>query len=274
MTPDETKNPDQNTPDTPQDGETGRHRWERTVPFGRRLRASFLGETADRAHRVAPKMRSLQVGAAVAAFGVLGVFTAAAGGEDVKTESAPVHQAAEVAPLVAPAPQVPAPAPAPAVQPQAAPAPVAQPAPAAEPAPAAQPAPAPAPAAAPVQEDKPKDQIDAWIKEAIKVMEQNGISRDQIDEEAIRTIIMHESNGNPSATNNWDSNAAAGTPSIGLMQTIQPTFESFALPGHQDIYNPVDNIIAATRYSIDRYGSIADVPGVSGLRSGGSYQGY
>lgn len=265
MTPDETKTPDQITPDSPQDRTTGRRRWERTAPFGSRLRATFLGEPADRAHRVAPKVRSLQIGAAVAAFGVLGVFTAAAGGDnaETRTESAPVHQAAEVAPLAAPAPQLPAPIPAPIIQPKAAPAPVAQHAPAA-------PEAAPAPKEAP----KPKDQIDAWIHEAIQVMEKSGIPRDQVDAEAIRTIIMHESNGDPGATNNWDSNASAGTPSVGLMQTIAPTFESFALPGHQNIYDPVDNIIAATRYSIDRYGSVADVPGVSGLRSGGSYQGY
>ncbi|TWG08701.1 transglycosylase SLT domain-containing protein [Saccharopolyspora dendranthemae] len=273
MTPDDTKNPDQITPDTPQDQQTGRHRWERTVPFGNRLRATFLGESGDRSHRVAPKMRSLQIGTAVAAFGVLGVFTAGAGGEDVATQSAPVHQAAEVAPLAAaPAAQHPVPAPAPIVQPQAAPAPVAQPAPVDLPAPLAESV--PAPAAVPAPEEKPKDQVDAWIKEAIKVLERHGVSRDQIDSEAIRTIIMKESNGNPSATNNWDSNAAAGTPSIGLMQTIEPTFQSFAVPGHQNIYDPVDNIVAATRYSIDRYGSVADVPGVSGLRSGGSYQGY
>ena len=37
-------------------------------------------------------------------------------------------------------------------------------------------------------------------------------------------IIQHESGGNPNAINNWDSNAAAGMPSKGLMQTIDPTF--------------------------------------------------
>ncbi|RRO16311.1 lytic transglycosylase [Saccharopolyspora rhizosphaerae] len=248
------------------------------MPFGGRLRASFLGEPSDRAHRVAPKVRSLQVGAAVAAFGVLGVFSAAAGGDDVSTESAPVHQAAEVAPIAGPAPQAPAPVAAPKVAP--APAPVVQPAPAAQPkaeeAPEAalESAPEAAAEATPVKESKPKDQVEAWIKEAAKELEKNGVSRDQIDEDAIRTIIMKESNGNPKAKNNWDSNASAGTPSIGLMQTIEPTFKSFALPGHQDIYNPVDNIIAATRYAIDRYGSVSDVPGVSGMRSGGSYQGY
>ena len=85
---------------------------------------------------------------------------------------------------------------------------------------------------------------------------------------------MHESGGNPRAVNNWDINAANGTPSIGLMQTIEPTFKSYALPGYTNIYDPVHNIVAATRYALDRYGSLSSVPGVSGLRSGGSYQGY
>ncbi|MEV0703501.1 transglycosylase SLT domain-containing protein [Saccharopolyspora sp. NPDC050389] len=222
------------------------------------LRAAFLGGSADRHHRVPPKMRSVQVGVAVAAFGVIGVI---AGTTGAKTEEPAVQAAAHVAPL---AEQLPAAPPAP----EAAPAPAAQPAPEAAPEPAKQ-----EPPAEQVVE-KPKDQIGSWIDEAIGVMEQHGIQRDQIDTDAIRTIIMHESNGNPSATNNWDSNASAGTPSIGLMQTIEPTFESYALPGHGDIYNPVDNIIAATRYAITTYGSVADVPGVAGLRSGGNYSGY
>ncbi|MER7079848.1 Transglycosylase SLT domain-containing protein [Saccharopolyspora kobensis] len=224
------------------------------------LRAAFLGDKSDRQHRVAPKTRALQLGTAAAAFGVLGVVTGVGG---PSTEQPAVETAAVVTPID-----------------QAVPLHVPAPQPAADPRPAA-PAPAeqPAPEAAPVPEQrapeaKPVDQIGAWIDEAVHVMEQNGVSRDQVDTEAIRMIIMHESNGDPSATNNWDSNAAAGTPSIGLMQTIEPTFESFALPGHEDIYNPVDNIIAATRYAIARYGSVADVPGVSGVRSGGSYLGY
>lgn len=70
---------------------------------------------------------------------------------------------------------------------------------------------------------------------------------------------MAESGGNPSAINNWDSNAAAGHPSKGLLQTIDSTFAAYALPGHNDIWNPVDNAIAAIRYMIDRYGSIYNV---------------
>lgn len=70
---------------------------------------------------------------------------------------------------------------------------------------------------------------------------------------------MKESGGNPNLENDWDNNAAKGTPSIGLLQTIQPTFDAYKLPGHDNIRNPVDNAIAAIRYMIAKYGSVADV---------------
>ena len=71
-----------------------------------------------------------------------------------------------------------------------------------------------------------------------------------------------------------NSNAAAGTPSAGIMQTIAPTFNAYALPGHGDIYNPVDNIIAGVRYALARYGSLDNVPGVAAVHSGEAYVGY
>lgn len=40
-------------------------------------------------------------------------------------------------------------------------------------------------------------------------------------------IARLESSFNPTVQNNWDSNAQAGIPSYGLMQFIQPTFNSF-----------------------------------------------
>jgi SLT domain-containing protein len=46
------------------------------------------------------------------------------------------------------------------------------------------------------------------------------------------------------------------------------------VPGHDDIFNPVDNIIAGVRYAISRYGSISNVPGVVKVHNGGSYVGY
>jgi LysM repeat protein len=116
--------------------------------------------------------------------------------------------------------------------------------------------------------------VDDWIKQAMKILEQHGVPAGKMNAQDIALIIQHESGGNPEAQNNWDSNAKAGHPSIGLMQTIQPTFDAHRLPGHDNIRNPVDNIIAGVRYAISRYGSISNVPGVKAVHSGGKYVGY
>jgi len=120
----------------------------------------------------------------------------------------------------------------------------------------------------------PQGQVAEWIREAIEILEAHGYPVDKMNQDDIWMIIQHESAGDPTAINNWDSNAARGTPSKGLMQTIDPTFDAHALPGHTDIYNPVDNIIAGVRYAIDRYGSVSNVPGVVGVKTGGGYRGY
>lgn len=120
----------------------------------------------------------------------------------------------------------------------------------------------------------PKGQVGDWIKQAMSELQKAGVDTSKINPQDIATIIQHESGGNPNAQNNWDSNAKKGTPSIGLMQTIQPTFDAHKLPGHGDIRNPVDNIIAGVRYAISRYGSISNVPGIKAVHNGGNYVGY
>lgn len=88
-------------------------------------------------------------------------------------------------------------------------------------------------------------------------------------------IIRYESSGDPNAINNWDSNAAAGDPSRGLMQVIGTTFDSYrdpALPN--DIYDPLANIYAGLHYGISRYGSIPSIPGVKSVNDGGPYEPY
>jgi WXG100 family type VII secretion target len=120
----------------------------------------------------------------------------------------------------------------------------------------------------------PPGNVQDWIKQAIEELRKQGINVSDADAQRIWQIIQHESGGNPHAINNWDSNAAKGTPSKGLMQTIDPTFNSYKLPGHGDIWNPVDNICAGVNYAISRYGSLANVPGIKATASGGSYVGY
>ncbi|MCF7550967.1 phage tail tape measure protein [Pseudonocardia sp. WMMC193] len=76
----------------------------------------------------------------------------------------------------------------------------------------------------------------------------------------LQTLIMRESGGNPRAINLWDSNAAKGTPSMGLMQTIGPTFASNRDPRlPNDPYNPLANIVAGINYIKRRYGSVFNV---------------
>lgn len=113
-----------------------------------------------------------------------------------------------------------------------------------------------------------------WIGQATAILREHGYRPEQMDPDAIATIIEHESSGNPAAVNDWDSNAANGIPSTGLMQTIPPTFEQWHLPGHDQILDPVDNIIAGVRYAIARYGSVSRVPGVVSLAAGEGYRGY
>ena len=139
----------------------------------------------------------------------------------------------------------------------------AAPAPAA-PAPAA-PAPAPAAPATPTYTNN----LDGWIKEARDVLAANGT---QVSYNAIYQAAMNESGGNPTVVNGWDINAKNGIPSIGLLQVIQPTFNAHKLPGHDNIKNPVDNIIAGVRYAEDRYGSMEKV--VADRCGGTCWRGY
>lgn len=67
-------------------------------------------------------------------------------------------------------------------------------------------------------------------------------------------LIERESNNNPNAINNWDSNAASGKHSRGLTQTIPSTFESYHVPGtSNNIYDPVANVAASMNYVMNRY---------------------
>ncbi|KUL64059.1 LysM peptidoglycan-binding domain-containing protein [Streptomyces sp. NRRL S-1521] len=114
------------------------------------------------------------------------------------------------------------------------------------------------PAAAPAKKAY-ADNLDGWIRESLDIMAEHGIPGTY---EGIHRNVMRESSGNPLAINNWDVNAAAGTPSKGLLQVIAPTFTAYHVPGTSlDSYDPVANITAACNYAADRYGSIDNVNG-------------
>ncbi|EAE8300753.1 phage tail tape measure protein [Listeria monocytogenes] len=111
--------------------------------------------------------------------------------------------------------------------------------------------------------------VNGWVQQAIGLA---GVPASWAN--ALATIAMKESNGNPSAINNWDINAKRGMASQGLMQTIPPTFNAYKMKGHGNILNPVDNILAAIGYIKARYGTVFNVPGIKALASGKPYRGY
>lgn len=110
----------------------------------------------------------------------------------------------------------------------------------------------------------PKGQVTEWLTKALKLT--NHYSSANLSALYGRTI--QESSGNPLSINLTDSNAKAGHPSKGLLQTIPETFASYMLPGHGNIWNPVDNAIAAIRYMFARYHHIVG-PSSSGYAVGG-----
>ncbi|MEU2873082.1 transglycosylase SLT domain-containing protein [Streptomyces olivoreticuli] len=115
---------------------------------------------------------------------------------------------------------------------------------------------APAPAPAPAKKAYSND-LDGWIREALDIMAAHNIPGSY---DGIKRNIMRESTGNPQAINNWDSNAAAGIPSKGLLQVIDPTFKAYHVEGTSwDIYDPVANITAACNYAAKTYGSMDNV---------------
>ncbi|MFP7470003.1 phage tail tape measure protein [Niallia taxi] len=111
--------------------------------------------------------------------------------------------------------------------------------------------------------------VQKWLTAAINI---TGVPMSWLG--PLQTMAMKESGGNPRAINLWDSNAKRGTPSKGLMQTIDPTFNAYKMSGMNDIWNPIHNAVASIRYTQSRYGSIFNTPGIASMASGGGYKGY
>ncbi|MFG3136133.1 peptidoglycan DD-metalloendopeptidase family protein [Streptomyces sp. NPDC048211] len=89
--------------------------------------------------------------------------------------------------------------------------------------------------------------------------------------------MNQESGGNPRAVNRNDINWINGTPSVGLMQVIEPTFNAYAGKYKKTgpkLYgvsvDPMANIYASMRYALSRYGSLsAAYSRIGGYAQGG-----
>lgn len=83
--------------------------------------------------------------------------------------------------------------------------------------------------------------------------------------------MNQESGGNPTAVNRYDINWQNGTPSVGLMQVIGPTFDTYAGRFRNTgpfMYgvsvNPLANIYASMKYALSAYGSLMSAYGRAG----------
>lgn len=70
--------------------------------------------------------------------------------------------------------------------------------------------------------------VERWRSLVLQVLNELGQPASWAD--TVLRRMNQESGGNPNAINNWDSNAKAGHPSQGLMQTIPGTFAAYAEP--------------------------------------------
>lgn len=96
--------------------------------------------------------------------------------------------------------------------------------------------------------------VEQWRDLVVKVLKAKGHSPDLAD--TVLRRMNQESSGDPRSINNWDSNAAKGTPSKGLMQVIDPTFQANKDPGYDNIWDPEANLRASMNYAVRRYGSL------------------
>lgn len=93
-----------------------------------------------------------------------------------------------------------------------------------------------------------------WAPLVLKALGMEGLPTSLLSR--VLAQINLESGGNPNAINLWDSNAAKGQPSQGLLQTVPGTFSAYHWPGtSSNIDDPYANIAAAINYGAHRYGA-------------------
>lgn len=99
--------------------------------------------------------------------------------------------------------------------------------------------------------------VQRWAGQVKQALAANGLSTSQDMIDRVLRQIATESSGNEKAVQGdiGDINNVTGDLAKGLMQTISATFNAYKFPGHGDIFNGYDNLLAALNYAKSRYGS-------------------
>lgn len=110
--------------------------------------------------------------------------------------------------------------------------------------------------------------VERWRDQVKDALKENGMSTEKWAVNKILKQISTESSGNEKAVQGGytDINTKTGDLAKGLMQTISATFNRYAFPGHKNIFNGYDNLLAAIAYIKNRYGK-----NMSGIGEGHGY---
>lgn len=95
--------------------------------------------------------------------------------------------------------------------------------------------------------------VDRWRPYVVRALDMLHLSSSLVGR--VLKQIQTESSGNPHAKQpGADPDGDGSGPALGLMQTKRKTFDSYKLPGHNNIWNGFDNLLAGLNYARHRYG--------------------
>ena len=111
--------------------------------------------------------------------------------------------------------------------------------------------------------------VDRWRPYALRALQMLDLSESLVDK--VLRQIKTESGGNPQAKQpGADPDGDGSGPAMGLMQTKRSTFDAYKLPGHGNLWNGFDDLLAGLNYAKHRYGdSLSALGNGHGYADGG-----